>query len=157
MVFLRVDVATVVILMGFSAVTIIGVRGLPMTSGGSGKLGPGLLPLVVGIGLGFLSLLLSIKLAYFKSTGGVTLAKERIAALTKPAVILLAVGGYVGLASLLGFFFSTLIFLFVCTRTFGEKSWLKIIIYSVILTSVLYLLFVTLLKISLPMLGAWGI
>lgn len=58
--------------------------------------------------------------------------------------------GYLFLMQVLGFYISTAIFLFVTIRYLGQKNyWLNIIV-SIVVASIVYVVFEYLLKISLP-------
>lgn len=153
--FAKKDMVTGVVLLVVAGVILAGVRRLPTIQKGAG-FGPGTFPLVVGIGLALLGALLVVRSFYSKPLRNLDMPKERATTQTGPLAILLATAGYIGLISLLGFLASSIMFVFVITRIFKERSYTKSILYAVVFTSLVYLCFTYLLKTDLPASSLWG-
>lgn len=142
------EVSVGVALLVLAAVTLLGVRGLPITHKGTG-FGPGAFPLIIGIGLVLLAVAQIIK-ALFSRNGNVSVQKKGGKTQTKPILILLSTGLYIGLIGWLGFLVSTGIFLFITTRVVGEKSYLVSAAYAGVFACLSYLFFNLWLKVALP-------
>lgn len=149
------DTVTGAILLGFVAVILVGVRGLPITQKGTG-FGPGTFPLITGIGVALLAALLLIRSVYSRSSRNLDMPKKRTTWQTRHVAILLATVGYIGLISLLGFLVSTFMFVFVGIRIFGERSYIVSILYAAVFASLSYLCFTVWMKMMLPVCGLWG-
>ena len=57
---------------------------------------------------------------------------------------------YIFLLPILGYIISTLLFFPLALRTFGEKSWIKCVLISVVLTAVFYIGFARVAEVVLP-------
>ena len=145
---IRSDVSVGVALLGFATVTLLGVRGLPITHKGTG-FGPGAFPLIIGTGLALLAAVQIIK-PLFARNGNVPKQKENGKAKIRPILILLATALYIGLIGWLGFLFSTIIFVFIITRLVGEKNYLVSAGYAGAFACLSYLFFNVWLKVALP-------
>jgi putative tricarboxylic transport membrane protein len=144
----RRDVSIGVALLVLAAVTLLGVRGLPITHKGTG-FGPGAFPLIIGIGLVLLGLAQIIK-PLFSRNGSASMQKEGGKTQRKPLLILLATALYIGLIGRLGFVVSTIMFLFITTRIVGEKSYLVSAAYAGAFACLCYLFFNVWLRVALP-------
>lgn len=153
-VFVKRDMVTGVVLLGVAGVILAGVRRLPITQKGSG-FGPGTFPLIVGIGLALLAAFSLLRSFYSKPHHHLDMPKERTTTQIGPLAILLATAGYISLISLLGFLASSIMFVFVITRIFKERSYVTSILYAVVFTSLVYLCFTYLLKTDLPACSLW--
>lgn len=107
--------------------------------------GVGFLPIVSGILLAVLSLFEIIK--SFVSKNDVS---KIIIDWKKIAVFFAGVIIYLFLLKPIGYIFSTLALLVFLTKLFGAKSWLKPLIFSVVLSLGSYYLFIVALQVQLP-------
>ena len=136
-----------IICFGIGLVTLLGTRGLSITTKGTG-FGPGAFPLVVGSGLMVLSIFLVIRSCLAKNE--IDQTQKSLKLLYKPFMILLLTSLYIGLVLFLGFLVSTILFVFVMTRVFGERSIKINALYSVSLGILIEVVFVVGLKLPLP-------
>jgi len=142
------DVAVGVSLLAAGLITLLGVRGLPIVHKGTG-FGPGALPVVVGIGSSLLGVAqLLVPLLSRRTDAGPRSENPR--AQTKPLMVALATIGYVTLISWVGFLISSILFMFVTTRIFGERKYLVCAGYAGAFACLCYLLFSVWLKVVLP-------
>ena len=136
-----------IICFAIGLMTLLGTRGLSITTKGTG-FGPGAFPLVVGSGLMVLSIFLVIRSCLAKNE--IDQTKKSLKFLYKPFMILLLTSLYIGLILFLGFLVSTILFIFVMTRFFGERSTKINALFSVSLGLLIEVVFVVGLKLPLP-------
>lgn len=110
--------------------------------------GPGLWPSILGsvlIGLAVLLLLTTIfsKKEFQKFHFKTPEFKHMIC-------VTIAIVAYIAVMYVAGFIISTLIFTPISMLMLGERSWLKIAIFTVVLTGSIYVAFILLLKAPLP-------
>jgi len=132
-------------IIGFMA--LLGTRGLSITTKGTG-FGPGAFPAVVGSGLMVLSISLVIRSWLSKNDIGQTTKSFKL--FYRPLLILLLTSLYIGLIFFLGFFVSTILFIFAMTRFFGEKSIKVNALFSLSVGLLIEFVFVFGLKLPLP-------
>ena len=135
----RADIIASIILILFSAIFYVII---PYQVGGGGELGK-LSAMFPRIALGImsgLSLILLIKRLRRKDEEAEAHDKARKYVLKKIALSLGIILAYVYLIDLFGFGLSTVAFLVVFIRFFGEKSWSKVILTTAIITGTLYFL-----------------
>lgn len=147
------ELATGVILFCLSGVIFFGLRGLPLTHKGTG-FGPGAFPFIIGIGLVLLSVLQMVR-SFFYKVGNEGLTKKPLKSQGKPMTVLLATMGYTLFISLFGFLISSILFLFVATRIFGERRYFVSAIYAGGFACLTYLFFSVWLKVALPVWSIW--
>lgn len=58
--------------------------------------------------------------------------------------------GYILLLPIFGYTISTLVFLVFAQKTFGEKSWIRCVLISTVLTAVFYIGFIRVGEVALP-------
>lgn len=139
--------------MGLSGLIFLGIRGLPLTHKGTG-FGPGAFPFLIGIGLSFLAVLQIVK-SFFFSVGDESATQKTAVSQAKPMTVLLATIGYTLFINLVGFLASTIIFLFVATRIFGERRYFVSALYAGGFACLTYLFFNVWLKVTLPVWSLW--
>ncbi|OGP69377.1 MAG: hypothetical protein A2169_02700 [Deltaproteobacteria bacterium RBG_13_47_9] len=120
---------------------------LPLWSGK--KPGPGLFPLLLGITLGFLSLVFIVRNGFKPSTGPASLwvdqqNKKRIFLILGTLIL------YAIVLSILGFLVSSFFLLFFLLNLSYPRRWITLGIASFLITLAFYIIFKILLKIQLP-------
>jgi putative tricarboxylic transport membrane protein len=106
---------------------------------------PGFFPFLGGVILVGLSLIL---LAYGWRGHGKRI--EAFGEIRRPAILVMAMAGYVGVLDHLGYVPATFLIALVILRVLGVKSWKVLGLASVLLAGGTYLLFARLLGIELP-------
>ena len=144
----KTDVAIGISLLAAASATLLGMKGLAVVHRGTG-FGPGALPLIVGIGLGLLGLA-QLLVPFLSRRADAAAQSKNLKTQIKPLLIVLATGGYVAVIGWLGFFTTTLLFMFVTTRIFGERNYLVCAGYAGVFAAFSYLLFSVWLKVVLP-------
>ena len=147
------ELATGIILFCLSGVMFLGLRGLPLTHKGTG-FGPGAFPFIIVIGLVLLSVL-QIGRSFFYKVVNEKATKEPLKSQGKPLAVLLATMVYTLFISLFGFLVSSILFLFVTTRIFGERRYFVSVIYAGGGACLAYLFFSVWLKVALPVWSLW--
>jgi len=134
-----------VLIIIFSGVTIYLAFKLPM--GKTGKPGPGIFPLILGVVIGLLSLLLFLRTLRSKGEFGteeIPTTKWRLVYLLGDLCL------YAFLLRPLGFLISTWIFLIVL-KPIVKKKWIPVLLGSLFISVTLFCFFNYLLKVELPM------
>lgn len=147
------ELVTGVVLLCFSGVILLGVRGLPLAHKGTG-FGPGAFPFLIGIGLGILAVLQIVK-SFFNAGRGLRSGRASAESQAKPITVLMAIIGYTGCINLFGFLVSTILFLLVATRIFGERRYLVGALYAGGFACLTYLFFCVWLRVTLPVWSLW--
>ena len=111
--------------------------------------GPGMFPLICGGGIVFLCLLWMIRGGGIGALCSEPLWQER--EWKRPAICVMILLVYTALMEDLGYLPSTLLFLVAWQKLIDHANWRKTIIISVVGTTAMYLLFVYLLSVALPM------
>jgi len=115
----------------------------------NGQISPGSFPRLAAGAMG----LFAVLRALFLMTGAVSLAAEEAPtfnwALTKrPIAVVVLMGAYVWLFSVLPFFVLTFIFLLAVFFVFGIRPWVYLVFQALLITTVLYVLFTKLLQVA---------
>lgn len=106
--------------------------------------GVGFLPVVAGVLLAVLSLFEIIKALLSKKDSSVDIDWKKIAVFFAGVIV------YMLLLKPLGYIFTTFALLVFLTKLFGAKSWVKPLIFSAIMSSGSYYLFIVALQVQLP-------
>lgn len=129
---------------------IIGSRNLASSSYGS-SVGPDIFPTI----LGGLLILLSIRLFY--ETYFLKLHKGSEEKLEYKPFLIIFVATFLYILTLetIGYIITTFVFLFVCFQTMERTKWVKSVIISACFSGLVYVLFVQVLKGTLPGWPVW--
>lgn len=146
------ELVTGIILFCLSGIILLAAKDLPLKHPGTG-FGPGAFPFIVGIGMLLLSLLLIARSFFLKIYEKAT--QEPPKSQWKPMNVLLTIMGYMLIMNLFGFLVSSILFLFVMTFIFGEKSYFVSAIYAGGVACLSYLFFSVWLKVPLPLWKLW--
>ncbi len=147
---LKFDRIASIAFLAVGVLFIIGSKHLSSSSYGS-VVGPDIFPMVLGIIL----VLLSIRLFYETFNGsGEHGTKETLQ--YKPfLIILVATLVYILTLESVGYVITTFLFLFVCFQTMERSKWISSLIISACFSGIVYVLFVEILKGTLPGWPIW--
>jgi len=149
----KYDLITSIIWMGLGITVAIGSYRLKL--GSLGNPGAGLMPFLLGISLSLSSSPILIRSLMTKD-------KERHESIwsgiefKKLILVPASLIGYAMILEKAGFVVTTFLLLFVLFKIIGSRKWSFALITSALVVLLSYLLFVTLLKVEMP-LGIWGI
>jgi len=135
------------VVLGIAAIA----SGLRMPAMMEPAIGPGLMPMLVGAGFLICGGILTVQgLPELKAyaAGRLRLVEERRNPWF-PAVVVLALAAYVPLLKIVGFAPLTAVFIIAVTRASGA-SWRASLVFSAVVTAVIWLLFSRLLRVPLP-------
>src|SRR5699024_3165049 len=114
-----------------------------------GSFGPRFFPKLILILLVVLSVSLLIKGIISLKTEKTSI-KFNLKKILRVAIYIVLLIAYINLFFITGFIFSTIIFLIIAQYLFGMRSWLKLIVISIVTPIILYYFFTGLFNIPLP-------
>ena len=139
-----------VLFLAVGVLFIIGSRNLATSSYGS-SVGPDIFPTILGALLVLLSIRLFYETFFLKKHKS---SEEKLQ--YKPfLIIFIATFLYILTLETIGYIITTFVFLFICFQTMERTKWVKSVIISACFSGLVYVLYVQVLKGTLPGWPVW--
>ncbi|MEH7308665.1 tripartite tricarboxylate transporter TctB family protein [Neobacillus drentensis] len=147
---IKFDRIAAILFLAVGVLFMIGSRSIASSSYGS-VVGPDIFPFFLGI----LLVILSIRL-FYETFSGKKQEKEKENLQYKPFLIILAATlVYILTLESVGYVITTFLFLFICFQTMERGKWLTSLIISGCFSGIVYIIFVEVLKGTLPGWPIW--